>query len=92
MSLQVHEKSILLPLLPVTLLAGHLPRACLWFVPAAMVSMYPLLERDDLALPYAALLLLWCGVVWVWGQVRQAAQGLLSLVFMAWRCLVLPCC
>jgi len=63
-SYQVHEKSVLLPLLPVTLLAGYLPSACLWFVPVSMVSMYPLLARDGLSLPYAALLLLWCGSVW----------------------------
>ncbi|KAF5828838.1 ALG6, ALG8 glycosyltransferase family-domain-containing protein [Dunaliella salina] len=75
-SYQVHEKSVLLPLLPVTLLAGYLPTACLWFVPAAMVSMYPLLKRDGLSLPYAALLLLWCGTVWPWGlEVRCGLKG-----------------
>lgn len=64
----MHEKSILLPLLPVTLLAGYLPATCLWLMPAALVSMYPLLERDGLLLPYAAMLLLWCGAVWPWGE------------------------
>jgi len=72
-SVQVHEKSVLLPLLPVSLLAGCLPSICLWMMPTALASMYPLLARDGLALPYAALLLLWCGGVWPWGQ--QVSAG-----------------
>ncbi|XP_043691788.1 probable dolichyl pyrophosphate Man9GlcNAc2 alpha-1,3-glucosyltransferase isoform X1 [Telopea speciosissima] len=57
-SFQVHEKSILLPLLPASLLALEEPLLFKWFTFYAMFSMYPLLCRDHLILPYMALLAL----------------------------------
>lgn len=51
----VHEKSILLPLLPASFLALEEPFIYRWFVYHAMLSMFPLLRRDKLVLPYAAL-------------------------------------
>lgn len=52
--LQVHEKSILLPLLPVTMMAASEPEAALWGPLVAAFSMYPLLERDGAAGVYVA--------------------------------------
>lgn len=52
----VHEKSILLPLLPATLLALEEPELIRWLVPIATFSMLPLLRRDGLLLPFVALL------------------------------------
>lgn len=54
----VHEKSVLLPLLPATLLALEEPGVLQYLVPYAVISMFPLLRRDDLVLPYFALLAL----------------------------------
>lgn len=54
--LAVHEKSILLPLLPASLLALEEPLLFRWFTYYAMLSMLPLLYRDHLVLPYVALL------------------------------------
>ncbi|XP_022761599.1 probable dolichyl pyrophosphate Man9GlcNAc2 alpha-1,3-glucosyltransferase [Durio zibethinus] len=54
-SFQVHEKSILLPLLPLSLLALEEPRSLLWLTHFAMFSMFPLLHRDKLVLAYVAL-------------------------------------
>ncbi|KAL2531590.1 putative dolichyl pyrophosphate Man9GlcNAc2 alpha-1 [Abeliophyllum distichum] len=54
-SFQVHEKSILLPLLPASLLAVEEPFIFRWLVYYALLSMFPLLRRDDLVLPYIAL-------------------------------------
>ena len=54
----VHEKSVLLPLLPATLLALEEPEVLQYLVPYAVISMFPLLRRDDLVLPYFALLTL----------------------------------
>ncbi|KAE8670300.1 putative dolichyl pyrophosphate Man9GlcNAc2 alpha-1,3-glucosyltransferase [Hibiscus syriacus] len=54
-SYQVHEKSILLPLLPLTLLALEERRLLLWLTHFAMFSLLPLLHRDKLILPYMAL-------------------------------------
>ncbi|KAH6595089.1 hypothetical protein BASA50_006075 [Batrachochytrium salamandrivorans] len=58
-SFQVHEKSILLPTLPISLFLLDDQVASSWFMNVAMFSMYPLLQRDGLALPYFALIGLW---------------------------------
>ncbi|KAK2986813.1 hypothetical protein RJ640_011038 [Escallonia rubra] len=54
-SFQVHEKSILLPLLPASLLALEEPFLIRWLTHYALFSMFPLLCRDNLILPYIAL-------------------------------------
>ncbi|KAM6595524.1 probable dolichyl pyrophosphate Man9GlcNAc2 alpha-1,3-glucosyltransferase [Cannabis sativa] len=55
-SFQVHEKSILLPLLPASLLAIEEPFLYNWITLNALFSMFPLLVRDKLVIPYIALL------------------------------------
>lgn len=57
-SFQVHEKSILLPLLPASLLALEEPLLFKWLTYFSLFSMYPLLCRDQLILPYIALFFL----------------------------------
>ncbi|KAJ0868981.1 putative dolichyl-P-Glc:Man(9)GlcNAc(2)-PP-dolichol alpha-1,3-glucosyltransferase [Helianthus annuus] len=54
-SFQVHEKSVLLPLLPASILAIEEPFIFQWFTHFALLSMFPLLCRDKLLLPYIAL-------------------------------------
>lgn len=54
-SFQVHEKSILLPLLPASLLALKMPHPFSWLTHYALFSMFPLLCRDKLVLPYFAI-------------------------------------
>lgn len=51
----VHEKSILLPLLPASFLAIDEPLIFRWLTYFALLSMFPLLRRDELILPYIAL-------------------------------------
>jgi alpha-1,3-glucosyltransferase len=65
-SYQVHEKNILLPLLPVTLLLtgrdGLSPAIRGWVGFANILgtwTMFPLLKRDELRVPYFVLTLLW---------------------------------
>ncbi|KAI8802189.1 glycosyl transferase [Cladochytrium replicatum] len=66
LSFQVHEKSILLPLMPSILLMvsdsdsklGHR-----WFQNVAVFSMFPLLKRDGLVVPYWITLGIWNAVV-----------------------------
>ena len=69
-SFQVHEKSVLLPLLPMTLMladdgenTGGVSREMRawvgWANALASWTLYPLLKRDSLAVPYAVLTLLW---------------------------------
>ncbi|TEB40059.1 ALG6, ALG8 glycosyltransferase [Coprinellus micaceus] len=68
-SFQVHEKTILLPLLPLTLLmSAATPESAPWkwgclVNNVAVFSMWPLLRRDGLAVPYVALTVLWDRVV-----------------------------
>ncbi|KAI9848378.1 MAG: Glucosyltransferase-like protein [Thelocarpon superellum] len=65
-SFQVHEKSVLLPLLPMTLLLAHRggfsPAIRAWVGWANVLgvwTMYPLLKRDQLQVPYVVHTLLW---------------------------------
>jgi len=65
-SYQVHEKNVLLPLLPMTLLLsgkdGLLPSTRAWVGLANMLgvwTMFPLLKRDELRVPYFVISLLW---------------------------------
>jgi len=65
-SFQVHEKSVLLPLMPMTVLLagknGLSKNVRSWIGFANMLgvwTMFPLLERVDLRIPYGVLSLLW---------------------------------
>ena len=49
---QVHEKSILFPLLFISCLLYEFPTLVMIFGYVASFSMYPLLERDGLIIPY----------------------------------------
>lgn len=51
----VHEKSILLPLLPASFLAIDEPFLFKWMMHYALLSMFPLMCRDELILPYISL-------------------------------------
>ena len=58
----MHEKSVLLPLMPVLLVSPQQPLPAAWLPAVATFSMYPLLAKDGLELAYAACLLLWAGL------------------------------
>jgi len=80
-SFQVHEKSVLLPLLPVAALAAHEPRLAQWFACAAPFSMFPLLKRDGLQVAYwgclaGFLALLGGGTAWRGAGTWRVAAGL----------------
>jgi len=84
-SFQVHEKSVLLPLLPMTLLLGGegglLPQRRAWITWANILgcwTMFPLLKRDDLRVPYFVLTLLWA---WLMGvdSLFTSSEGQSSL-------------
>ena len=62
-SFQVHEKTILLPLLPVSLLFCEHPLLSSWVGYVATFSMFPLLVRDRLEIAYAASGLLYVCIV-----------------------------
>jgi alpha-1,3-glucosyltransferase len=58
-SFQVHEKSILLPLLPITALAALDPLLALYSPLVACLSMWPLLHRDGVIACYIAIPLIY---------------------------------
>ena len=65
-SFQVHEKSVLLPLLPMTMMLGGdgglgvEMRAWIgWANMLAVWTLFPMLKRDELRVPYFVLSLLW---------------------------------
>ena len=60
--LQVHEKSILLALMPITLLALDQPIIATWLPFWSTLSMFPLLKKDGLSTAYLACLLLWLAI------------------------------
>ena len=65
-SFQVHEKSVLLPLLPMTILLGgdgglsvEMRAWVGWANMLGVWTMFPLLKRDELRVPYYVISLLW---------------------------------
>lgn len=69
-SYQVHEKNVLLPLLPMTLILatkdGMKPSARAWVGYAntlACWTLFPLLKKDELVMPYFVLTLLWAYIL-----------------------------
>ncbi|XP_061369046.1 probable dolichyl pyrophosphate Man9GlcNAc2 alpha-1,3-glucosyltransferase [Gastrolobium bilobum] len=91
-SFQVHEKSILLPLLPATLLAVEEPFIFRWFMQFAMLSMFPLICRDDLVVPYLALLALFMLILNAPGQQRVRENNYFSNYFGTTTIHLILCC
>jgi alpha-1,3-glucosyltransferase len=58
-SFQVHEKTILVPALPILLLCREHPMAANWFVVVSTFSLQPLLIRDGQLVPYAVLMIIY---------------------------------
>jgi len=85
-SFQVHEKSVLLPLLPMTLsLAGNggLNKENRAWVGLANIlgswTMYPLLKREELSVPYGVMTLLWAYLVGLFPFSFETYRNRLSL-------------
>ncbi|KJZ73048.1 hypothetical protein HIM_07620 [Hirsutella minnesotensis 3608] len=85
-SYQVHEKSVLLPLMPMTLLLagknGLSGEVRSWVGFANLLgawTMFPLLRRVDLGVPYAVFMLLWAYLLGFplisWNAVFQVQDG-----------------
>ncbi|KAI9354784.1 glycosyl transferase [Zopfochytrium polystomum] len=85
-SFQVHEKSILLPLLPASLLLLEEPIAGTLFINVAVFSMLPLLKRDGLVISTFAATCLF-NIAIALG--RQTAQKEFTMARTVWFHLVL---
>ncbi|CAH1757113.1 14886_t:CDS:2 [Entrophospora sp. SA101] len=76
----VHEKSILLPALPITLLIMDEPFWSPLFINVATFSLFPLLRKDQLVFPYLILLSMWN---WLGSFFHQGTKSLL-LRILSW--------
>ncbi|KAI7828004.1 ALG6, ALG8 glycosyltransferase family-domain-containing protein [Gamsiella multidivaricata] len=74
-SFQVHEKSILIPALPITLLILDEPAVASLFVTLATFTMYPLLKQEGLIMPYLVLSGFW---IWLTSGTFKNASRLLE--------------
>lgn len=81
-SFQVHEKSILFPSLPISLLVLEAPYLVTWFQSIALFSMFPLFFKDGLSFPYftSQFLLLFLGYKL---NSRSAAFGKYYSIFLS---------
>lgn len=61
-SYQVHEKSLLLALVPMSLLVAEDTNFVLWFQILGTFTMFPLLLRDGLVVPYFVTIILYLAV------------------------------
>ncbi|KAF9951748.1 Glucosyltransferase-like protein [Mortierella alpina] len=78
LSFQVHEKSILIPALPITLLILDETAVSSLFVTLSAFSMFPLLKQEALTLPYYVLLGLW-----LWMTAGAYKNASMVVVFLA---------
>ncbi|XP_041912229.1 dolichyl pyrophosphate Man9GlcNAc2 alpha-1,3-glucosyltransferase [Alosa sapidissima] len=92
-SYQVHEKSILLPALPVCLLLGDIPLVAIYFLQVSTFSMLPLLLKDGLLLPYAvtSLAFLYFSVSLLSALQRSTDEQLRLQPYHTLLSTVLPC-
>ncbi len=68
-SYHVHEKQILIPLLPIAFLTPHSPWFVYFFTLWSSFSLYPLMRKDDLQIAYFSILVIWnCLFVLVFGR------------------------
>jgi len=67
-SFQVHEKSLLLTLVPAAFLVGSDPALVLWIQLLGTWTMFPLLIKDGLRIPYVSIQCLWIILIAVFQQ------------------------
>ncbi|KAG0015268.1 Glucosyltransferase-like protein [Entomortierella chlamydospora] len=77
LSFQVHEKSILIPMLPITLLILDEPAVASLFVTLATFTMFPLLKQELLLLQYFVVLGFW---IWLTKGTFSTASKLLQFL------------
>lgn len=78
-SFQVHEKTVLLPLLPCSMLLFEVPGCRCWvglMNIVATFSLWPLLKKDGLQLQYGIVMFLWLwlGNFWKPGQYTRSEK------------------
>jgi alpha-1,3-glucosyltransferase len=67
-SFQVHEKSLLLALVPAAMLTPYDPLMCTWFQILGTWTMFPLLKKDGLYGAYLACIVGYVRLVWTYSS------------------------
>jgi len=73
-SFQVHEKSLLLALVPAALLVPYDPLMCTWVQVLGTWTMYPLLQKDGLSGAYLACIVGYVRLVWTYSSKMNAIE------------------
>ena len=105
MAEQVHEKSLIMALLPASLLGFEEPVLAGWLPVWGALGMFPLLKKDGLGLAYVACLVLWLAVapapyaLATWSDGKSKPRAGTRDVLENWkmangdaRCVVQGCC
>jgi len=67
-SFQVHEKSLLLALVPAAMLVPYDPLMCTWFQVLGAWTMYPLLQKDGLSCAYLICIVGYVRLAWAYSS------------------------
>lgn len=82
-SFQVHEKSILLPLSPLSLLIADAPLLCFWFSVTSAWTLWPLIETDRIQSAYFACIVIFTLASLLYGRpfaaLRQYSRGTFAI-------------
>lgn len=90
-SYHVHEKSILLPLMPLgVVIAPEYPLAWAGVASVGALSMYPLLKRDGIEVAYSALLILHSVLFIAMAKGRRSKEKALSALLTFGVAVVIP--
>lgn len=83
-SFQVHEKSILLPLSPLSLLIADTPLLCFWFSVVATWTLWPLIETDRIQSAYFSCVMIFYLVSLLYSRpfaaLREYSRGTFAVV------------
>lgn len=80
-SFQVHEKSILLAVAPLSLLWLDDPLFVSWFSIVATWTLWPLIRIDQLEGAYFGITLIYLGLLWVWSENANKTPSFFSQSF-----------
>lgn len=81
-SYHVHEKQILIPLLPITFLSSQFPWFVYLFTIWSAFSLYPLMRMDNLQIAYFSILLVWNGLFYLVNRSK------ISKITREWKLLI----
>jgi alpha-1,3-glucosyltransferase len=82
-SYHVHEKQILIPLLPITFLLSDSPWFVYFFTSWASFSLFPLMKKDNLQVAYFAVCLAWNCVFFLSNSSRRIGGLWKFLIFIS---------